>query len=42
MANIYSAQGHRDRAREIYEAILKRDPHNDAARRGLEFVTSAG
>lgn len=35
MAKIYSSQGHDDKAREIYEAILSRDPTNDAARIGL-------
>ncbi|HPM41307.1 MAG TPA: tetratricopeptide repeat protein [bacterium] len=38
MAGIYASQGHFDRARGIYEAILKSDPQNEAARRGLETL----
>jgi len=38
MARIYAAQGHKDRARSIYEAILRSDPSNEAARRGLEAL----
>lgn len=38
MANIYTAQGHYDRARDIYNSILSRDPGNEAARKGLEFL----
>lgn len=38
MASIYVAQGHRERARIIYESILKRDPENRAAREGLEAI----
>ncbi|MBT3182493.1 MAG: hypothetical protein HN337_08320 [Deltaproteobacteria bacterium] len=38
MANIYSAQGHHARAREIYEAILSREPENIDAKRGLEYL----
>ena len=38
MAGIYASQGHFDRARGIYEAILNSDPANEAARRGLETL----
>jgi len=41
MANIYSAQGHYDRARKIYQSILNRDPDNGAARKGLETLPQA-
>lgn len=40
MANIYTAQGHYDRARDIYNSILSRDPGNDAAMKGLEFLST--
>jgi len=39
MANIYSAQGHHARAREIYEAILSKEPENVDAKRGLEYLS---
>jgi hypothetical protein len=39
MANIYSAQGHFDKAREIYESILSREPANEAAARGLRLIS---
>lgn len=35
MAKIYASQGHFDQAREIYRAILRTDPSNDAANKGL-------
>lgn len=35
MAGIYAAQGHLDRARDIYESILQSDPTNEAAQQGL-------
>jgi tetratricopeptide (TPR) repeat protein len=35
MAKIYAAQGHDDKARSIYQAILSNDPANEAARDGL-------
>ena len=38
MANVYSAQGHYIRARKIYESILKRDPMDEAAKRGLDTL----
>jgi len=41
MAKIYSAQGHTDKAREIYRAILSRDPSNEAARSGLNSLGEA-
>lgn len=40
-ANIFASQGHVEHARSIYEAILERDPDNDAARRGLLALPSA-
>lgn len=40
MANIYTAQGHYDRARDIYNSILSRDPGNEAAMKGLEFLSA--
>lgn len=40
MANIYTAQGHYDRARNIYNSILSRDPGNKAAIEGLEFLST--
>jgi tetratricopeptide (TPR) repeat protein len=39
MANIYSAQGHYEKARDIYLAVLKREPDNEGAKRGLEFIS---
>jgi tetratricopeptide (TPR) repeat protein len=36
MAGIFAAQGHHDKAREIYRSILARDPDNEAAKRGIE------
>lgn len=41
MANIYSAQGHHDRARKIYESILSRDPGNEDAKRGIDLLPDA-
>lgn len=38
MARILSSQGHYTQAREIYEAILKSDPRNEAARNGLQLI----
>lgn len=38
MAKIYSSQGHQDKAREIYRAILSRDPTNEAAQSGLDAL----
>lgn len=38
MAKIYSSQGHHDKAKEIYQAILARDPSNQAARDGLSSL----
>ncbi|MBI4127044.1 MAG: tetratricopeptide repeat protein [Deltaproteobacteria bacterium] len=35
MARIFMAQGHTDKARQIYEAILRGEPHNEAAAKGL-------
>jgi tetratricopeptide (TPR) repeat protein len=38
MAKIYSSQGHHDKAKEIYQAILARDPSNRAAQEGLSSL----
>ncbi len=38
MAKIYSSQGHDEKARKIYQAILTRDPTNEAARSGLDSL----
>ncbi len=38
MAKIYSSQGHQEKAREIYRAILSRDPTNEAAQSGLNAL----
>lgn len=35
MARIFMAQGHMDKARQIYEAILQGEPMNEVARQGL-------
>lgn len=40
MADIYASQGHNDKARRIYQTILTDDPGNDAARRGLESLST--
>jgi tetratricopeptide (TPR) repeat protein len=40
MANIYSAQGHPEKAREIYQSILDRDPQNETALAGLASIDS--
>jgi len=40
MAKIFAQQGHIDRAREIYQAILEREPQNEDARRGLASIHS--
>lgn len=39
MADIFAAQGNVAKAREIYMAILERDPDNFKARRGLENLS---
>jgi tetratricopeptide (TPR) repeat protein len=41
MARIYHSQGHEQKAREIYHAILERDPSNEAARDGLDSLGEA-
>jgi Tfp pilus assembly protein PilF len=38
MAKIFAGQGHVERAREIYHAILARDPQNEEASRGLAAI----
>lgn len=35
MAKIFAAQGHVDRAAQVYQTILSREPHNEEAKRGL-------
>lgn len=42
MAKIYMAQGHRERAREVYQSILAKDPDNEEARQGLSKLESEG
>lgn len=42
MAGVYTAQGHFGRAREIYKALLERDPDNAIAKRGLETLDREG
>ncbi len=36
MAKIFAAQGHVDKARHVYEVILKREPENQEAKKGLQ------
>jgi len=38
MARIYMAQGHERKAKEIYKAILQRDPTNEAAQSELDSL----
>lgn len=38
MADIFARQGHKEKARQIYLDVLARDPHNDAARKGIEAL----
>ena len=40
MAKIYAGQGHMEKAREIYQAILEREPNNEDARQGLTSMNS--
>ncbi len=40
MADIFASQGHSDRAREIYQSILAKDPNNEAARKGIESLSA--
>lgn len=42
MAKIYAAQGHADRAREVYQSILQREPANQDAIQGLALLESEG
>lgn len=42
MAKIYAAQGHIDQAREVVQAILKKDPQNEEALRELQNLESEG
>lgn len=41
MARIYAAQGHIEKAREVYNSVLKRDPNNKDARMGLESIINS-
>lgn len=41
MAGIYASQGHVEHARQIYMAILKNDPGNEAAKHGLEKLSDS-
>jgi len=38
LASIYASQGHSEEAREIFESILKREPDNESAMRGLKAL----
>jgi Tfp pilus assembly protein PilF len=38
LASIYASQGHHEQAREIFESILKREPENESAMRGLKSL----
>lgn len=40
MADIFTKQGHSDKARRIYLSILADDPNNEAARRGIESLSA--
>ncbi|MFH1874679.1 MAG: tetratricopeptide repeat protein [Pseudomonadota bacterium] len=40
MANIYAQQGHVERAKNIFESILEREPDNQEAKKGLAAITS--
>lgn len=40
MAGIYASQGHTEKAKEIYHAILERDPNNEEANQGLAAINS--
>lgn len=42
MAKIYAAQGHREQARQVYQAILARDPQNEEAIQGLSQLEGEG
>lgn len=42
MAKIYTAQGHRDQARQVYQAILAKDPQNQEAIQGLQQLEGEG
>lgn len=42
MAKIYTAQGHRDQARQVYQAILAKDPQNQEAIQGLKQLEGEG
>ena len=42
MAKIYAAQGHIDQAREVFRAILNKDPHNQEALQGLQNLGGGG
>lgn len=38
MAKIFAAQGHKEKAREVYQHILKQDPQNREAQEGLKAL----
>lgn len=40
MAKIYAAQGHTQRAEQIFHSILEREPENEDAHRGLASINS--
>lgn len=42
MAKIYTAQGHCDQARQVYQAILAKDPQNQEAIQGLKQLEGEG
>ncbi|MBI4124731.1 MAG: tetratricopeptide repeat protein [Deltaproteobacteria bacterium] len=42
MAKIFAAQGHIDQAREVFQFILKKDPQNEEALRGLQNLEREG
>ena len=42
MAKIFAAQGHVEKARQVYEAILKREPANEEAKKGLTVLENEG
>lgn len=40
MAKIYVAQGHKQRAQQIFHSILEREPENEDAKKGLASINS--
>ena len=41
MARLFAAQGHADKARQVYQAILKREPANSEALDALQKLSSS-